>query len=138
MKKTILGIFAIVVMVLATWSCGGGASSTPSGVAEEAIKCLQEKDYEGYSKLIYLKEKEGQTIEDQQKAIVALIADKMNKTLDKKEGIKSYEIISEEIAEDGNSAKVKTKITYGNGDTDDQKMKFIKTDDGKWMIDANK
>lgn len=138
MRKTILGIFAIIVMALATWSCGGGATSSPSSVAEEAIKCLQEKDYEGYSKLIYLKEKEGQTIEDQQKAIVALIADKMNKTLDKKDGIKSYEIVSEEIAEDGKSGKVKTIITYGNGDTDKQNLSVIKTDDGEWMIDAKK
>ena len=34
--------------------------------------------------------------------------------MEKKQGIKSYEVLSEEISEDGKSANVKMKIVYGN------------------------
>ena len=135
--KKIFGFIAIVAMMFVAWSCGGAADS-PSAVAEKAIQCLQDRDYDGYAKLIYLEEKDNQSIEDQQKAIVALIADKMDKEMDKKQGISSYEVLGEEIAEDGNKAKVNLKITYGDGSTDDQRLKCLKTEDGKWMIDANK
>ncbi|MBR2017171.1 MAG: DUF4878 domain-containing protein [Prevotella sp.] len=135
--KKIFGFIAIVAMMFVAWSCGG-ATDSPSAVAEKAIQCLQDRDYDGYAKLIYLEEKDNQSIEDQQKAIVALIADKMDKEMDKKQGISSYEVLGEEIAEDGNKAKVNLKITYGDGSTDDQRLKCLKTDDGKWMIDANK
>ena len=47
------------------------------------------------------------------------------------------QIEAKEIAEDGNSAVVKMKITYGNGVTeeDDQQMKLV---DGKWLMSIDK
>lgn len=54
------------------------------------------------------------------------------------EDIASCEILSEEIAEDGNTAVVKAKITYGDGTTDDQKFKLVKNADGDWRLDAQK
>jgi len=52
---------------------------------------------------------------------------------DKKEGIKSLDVITEEIAEDGNTAKVKVKFTFGNGDSNEEDYKLVK-ENGKWMI----
>ena len=73
--------------------------------------------------------------EDMQQ-IVALIKDKMDKELEKKEGIKDYKIGTPEITDD--KAVVPYTLTYGNGETKEDKMKLIKTEDGKWMIDSGK
>ena len=43
-----------LVVALTLWSCG--PANTPSAVAEEACKCLQNEDYEGYVELMDLKE----------------------------------------------------------------------------------
>jgi hypothetical protein len=138
MKKTILGFIAIIAMVLVTWSCGGAATDTPTSVAEAAFKCIQEKDYKGYVDLMYFDESKGQDVEETKKQYEALLADKMDKLIEKRKGIESWEVISEEIAEDGMTAKVTTKIVYADGTTNEDKTKMIKTEDGKWLIDSNK
>ena len=49
----------------------------------------------------------------------------------KKDGIKSLEVIGEEINEAGDEAAVTLKIVYGNGKEDTQTSKFV-MEDGKW------
>ena len=67
--------------------------------------------------LIQIEEKKGKSVEEQKEQLLALLHGKLGPTLDKKQGIASCEILSEEIAEDGNTAVVKAKITYGDGQT---------------------
>ena len=43
----------------------------------------------------------------------------------------------EEIAEDGNSAVVKFKQIYGNGEEEESEQKMVKVD-GKWLMDIGK
>ena len=59
------------------------------------------------------------------------------KQIKKHEGIASYEIVSEEISEDGQTAKVKAEITYGDGKKDDSKFDF-KLVDGEWKQEISK
>ena len=132
MKKLFFSMF-VAVVALTLWSCG--PANTPSAVAEEACKCLQNEDYEGYVDLLLLKETKNQESDKEQ--FVAMLREKGTKTMEKKQGIKSYEVLSEEISEDGKSANVKMKIVYGNGDEQKENMKMIKKDD-QWMIDMNK
>lgn len=134
MKKLFISMF-VAVVALALWSCG--PANTPSAVAEEACKCMQNEDYEGYADLMDLKKSEdGKGVEKEQ--LAALLREKGTKTMEKKQGIKSYEVLSEEISEDGKSANVKMKIVYGNGDEDTQKMKLVKNDDGDWKLTMGK
>jgi hypothetical protein len=60
----------------------------------------------------------------------------MDKEMDQKKGIKDYKV-GEPTIED-NKAVVPYTLTYGNGDTKEDKMKLVKTEDGKWMIDSGK
>ena len=50
-------------------------------------------------------------IKQAREGLVSMMEEKADKTLEKNGGIKSIEIISEEIAEDGNSAVVKFKTS---------------------------
>ena len=60
----------------------------------------------------------------------------MDKEMDQKKGIKDYKV-GETTIED-NKAVVPYTLTYGNSDTKEDKMKLVKTEDGKWMIDSGK
>ena len=70
--------------------------------------------------------------------LAAMLKEKASKEFEKKDGLKSYETLSEEISEDGNTAKVKMKFIYGNGTEDTDNIKLRKDDDGNWKIDMSK
>jgi len=55
----------------------------------------------------------------------------------KKQGVKSLDIIEEKVAEDGKTATVKWKITYGNGETDDNDGELIKVGNDWKMVIGN-
>lgn len=136
MKKMFISFMAMVAL-LVTWSCGG-ANDTPTAVVEKAVQCMQDKDYEGYVNLIAIEEKEGESIEDQKKALASMIEGKAISTIEKQGGIASYEVLEETVAEDGNTAKVKVNITYGDGTKKEDTIKALKDKDGKWMLDPKK
>lgn len=126
-------------MFIAALTMSGCSDNSPKGVAEKAVSCMQAKDWKGYVDLMYFEEKEGKDIAKEKEEFAALLKEKGDKTIDEKGGIKSYEIISEEIAEDGNTATVKAKIVYGNGEEDkDETIKLKKDGKGNWKISLNK
>lgn len=125
MKKLFISMF-VAVVAFTLWSCG--PANTPSAVAEEACKCVQNADYDGYVELMDLKETKNQESEKEQ--FVAVLREKGTKTMEKKQGIKSYKVESEEISEDGKSAIVKMKVVYGDGSEDTNKIKLVKNDKG--------
>ena len=133
MKKLFISMF-VAVVAFTLWSCG--PANTPSAVAEEACKCVQNADYEGYVELMDLKETKKQESEKEQ--FVAMLREKGTKTMEKKQGIKSYKVESEEISEDGKSAIVKMKVVYGDGSEDTNKIKLVKNDKGEWKISFGK
>lgn len=134
--KKIIGFIAMAAIALVMAACGG--DNSPKGVAEQAVKCIQDKDYEGYVDLMLITEKEGQDVAETKQGIADLLRSKAESTLDKKGGIKSYEVLSETVADDGNSAVVQIKVTYGNGEEKTDDMKMVKSDGGKWLIDSGK
>lgn len=133
MKKLFISMF-VAVVAFTLWSCG--PANTPSAVAEEACKCVQNADYEGYVELMDLKETKKQESEKEQ--FVAMLREKGTKTMEKKQGIKSYNVESEEISEDGKSAIVKMKVVYGDGSEDTNKIKLVKNDKGEWKVSLGK
>ena len=138
--KKILSVTMLVMALAMLVACGGG--STPSSVVEKSMKCLQDKDYEGYVDLLYIDVKEGEDPEVQRNAVVSMIASKADQTLAKKQGIKSYEILSEEVtpAEENKpeTAVVKVKIEYGDSSTKEETVKLKKDNAGDWKIDMGK
>lgn len=131
----ILGVMALVFIMT---SC---SSNTPKGVAEKSMKCLIEKDYNGYVDLIYTKDDPKESpdeIKQQKETLASLLKDKAEKEYKKNKGITSFEIVNEETSEDGEKAKVKMKVTYGNGDVKDEEIELRKDKDGNWKLDMGK
>jgi hypothetical protein len=78
--------------------------------------------------------------EEQEQAkqmFLAMFDEKGSKMIDEKQGIVSYTLVSEEIAEDGKSAKVKYDITYGDGTTQTQIFELVLVD-GVWKQQIKK
>ena len=69
--------------------------------------------------------------------LVAMVQEKGSKTIEKSGGLKETEIVSEEMAEDGNSAVVTIKQHYGDGRVKEDTQKMVKVD-GKWLMDIGK
>lgn len=137
MKKIFIAMFCMIAF-LATTSCGGGNASTPSRAAEECIELLKARDYEGFVETIKVSgDATPEEVEQVRTMYVSLLKDKGEKQMEKKNGIASYKLISEEIAEDGQSAKLKYEITYGDGSTDTQKFDMINVD-GEWLQEIKK
>lgn len=128
MKKVLFAI-AICFITMAALSSCSGHDNTPEGVAKAAVECLKAKDYKGYMDLT-------SATKEQKEAMTAMLQ-KVGQQTDEKGGVESYEIVDQEIDEEKGTATVNVKVTYGNGDTEDNKMKMLKKD-GDWVLSADK
>lgn len=133
--KKLFSFVAFVASMLVFTACGGG--NTPKAVAEEATQAMKDRDAKKLVELIY-NDKEGEASQNEKDMLVAMFQEKMDKQYEKDGGIKSYEAVSEEIAEDGKTATVTMKIEYENGKTDEDVMKLKQNDKGEWKIDMSK
>ena len=121
MKKIVLISFAVIAMVLCMASC---SKPTPATITKDCIEYLKKGDYAAFVETL-------DADKEQKEQFKMLIEEKGKKAIEKKDGITSYEIISEEISEDGNSAVVEAEILYGNGKKDKSKFRFANVD-GEW------
>lgn len=139
MKRTIILTFtAIILLGLSFFSCTGrnGDSSSesatvnikqsPSEVMTKALKAIQNKDYKGC--LQYVADLEEATDEDIDglSAFIGMVYETNN-------GLKSFEILNEEISEDGQNATVYSKCIYGNGEIKEDEDQLIMTQNG-WRL----
>ena len=134
MKKLITLSF-LVVAVLSFISC---SPSSPGKALKGYLNDLADEDYESFIEGVYfLEDMDEQRKKKDEAQLLAIIKEKGAKEYEKKGGVKSIEILSETISEDGKSAVVEYKQTFGNGEEEKQSQKMIKKDD-KWFIDMRK
>ena len=127
MKKLVsLAVAVLVVCSFAFVGCKGATKSdSPSKVVEKALQCAVDKDYEGMVKYF----DDGTGTEEELKQAASMIGMMYEMVV----GLKSFEILGEEIAEDGQSATVKAKIVSGNDKENESETSVYKTDNG-WVI----
>ena len=134
MKKLITLSF-LVVAVLSFISC---SPSSPGKALKGYLNDLADEDYESFIEGVYFPEDMDEQRKKKDEAqLLAIIKENGAKEYEKKGGVKSIEILSETISEDGKSAVVEYKQTFGNGEEEKQSQKMIKKDD-KWFIDMRK
>ena len=126
--KKILVMFTMCLMMAVMTSCGGHENS-PKGVAMAGVECLADKDYKGCMNLTDAKE--------EQKQMMTQLLEKVGKEGEQKGGMKSYEVVDEQIDEEKGTATVKVKVVYGNGEEKTNEMKCVKKD-GKWLLSSDK
>lgn len=133
--KKLFAFMAAVFAALTLASCGG--DNTPKGVTEQFIKAIQDQDGEKMASLIYFPDGKSPETEGEREQFVAMMNGKVNTTYANYGKLKSYEIQSEEVSEDGTEAVVAVHMEYEKKTSDD-KVKLKKDPEGNWKIDMRK
>ena len=95
------------------------------------MSLLSDKKYDDVVAM-YAK-KDGTALTDEEKKKMSGLMTLATGELDKKQGVKSIDVLEEKIADDGKTATVKFKTTYGNGETNEETNEMVNVD-GKWFI----
>ncbi len=136
--KRILSFSMWIVAMIIMASCSSSSSATPGAALKGYVDDLKAGNYEKFVEGMALEEGLTEDQINEQKAMwVSLLKEKSSKEFEKRGGFESIEIISEEIAEDGNSAVVTFTQKFGDGSQKENKQTMVKRD-GKWLMDMNK
>lgn len=135
MKKILISLFAgISLTLMLLFSSCGGKQSSASDVVKAGLEYMKSGDIESYVKLIDVgNETDPEQIEAGRKLLSGLISMGIAEVNKQHQGIKDFEIISEEVGEEG-TAKVTFKIKYNDGTEDEQTGNCIKGKDGNWYL----
>jgi shikimate kinase len=151
MKK--ITYFSLFVAVLFTaFACSSSPKSQPQAEPVSEVQLQAPGDVaKGYLELAVAGDYEklvaavavtgdvtAEDLEKQKEAILTSLKEgAANSAIEGKGGVKSVEIVSEEVSEDGNSAKVVLKQTFGNDETQEQTYDLVKQEDTwKWVFSA--
>lgn len=129
-KLTLLFGFIAFVFSLGMQSCGS-AGNSPGAVVKKSFNLMAEKRLDKVMEL-YVK-KDGTALTKEESAKMTGLFSMAIAELEKKQGIKTMDIIEEKISEDGKTANVKYKITYGNGETNEDDSELVKVND-EWKL----
>ena len=137
MGRALASAMVLIAVVCVMNSCSGGDNS-PEGIVSKALTKLQEKDYVGYIDLIKFSETDAEKLQKQKAALLELAQRKFDKSLEKKQGLESWEVLSTDMDATGDVAVVKVKLKYGNGSEEEEDIKVAQNEEGDWMLDAGK
>lgn len=129
--KRLLTIVTMALMAFALSACGGNGggvtkSDSPSEVVKKAMTCAVNEDYEGMVK--YFDGTADASDEELKEAasVIALLYGLSG-------GIQSFEILGEEIDDNGTEAEVKLRITDTKGNTREDDADLVKNASG-WAL----
>lgn len=137
MGRALASAMVLIAVVCVMNSCSGGDNS-PEGIVSKALTKLQEKDYVGYIDLIKFSETDAEKLQKQKAALLELAQRKFDKSMEKKQGLESWEVLSTDMDATGDVAVVKVKLKYGDGSEEEEDIKVAQNEEGDWMLDAGK
>ena len=137
MGRALASAMVLIAVVCVMNSCSGGDNS-PEGIVSKALTKLQEKDYVGYIDLIKFSETDAEKLQKQKAALLELAQRKFDKSLEKKQGLESWEVLSTDMDATGDVAVVKVQLKYGDGSEEEADIKVAQNEEGDWMLDAGK
>ena len=128
--KKILVALVIGCMAMVMASC---SDNSPKGVALQAVKCMQKKDFKGYVDLIDL----GDATDEQKTSYVAMLQEKAAKKPEAFD-IESFEVVDEQVDEEAGTAHITVKLVDSKGEEKNNPIDLVKTDKGDWKIKNKK
>ncbi|MCD4790138.1 MAG: DUF4878 domain-containing protein [Bacteroidales bacterium] len=127
-KLNVILSLVIASFLFFSTSCGTSSSSSPGDIS---VKIIKDTEKGNANAVIAVISTDGKELSDEDEAKLTAMLQMGQEEIKKKDGIKSIEVIKEDINEAGDKAKVKMKIVYGNGEEDTETYKFV-MEDGKW------
>lgn len=136
MKKIFTLALALSALVL-TVSCGT-KSASPGAAAKAYMEAVAAGDYEKFVDGMYFgPDATAEETEEARTMWLSMIREKGTESLEENEGIKSIEVLSEEVVEEGKIVDVTLNVTYGNGETKETGMRMVHAD-GRWLMNSEK
>lgn len=130
MKKIFMSILACGLLTIGL--CGCGPSNTPEDVAEAAAKAVISNDYDKFVDYVYVKE--GTSDEEEKQGKEQLSAMLKAKTGSEESKYTDCKVVSCDLNDEGDKAKVEVEFTLKDGSTKTDKMPVRKGKDGKWGV----
>lgn len=137
--KKILHTLLVVFAACSITACSSSKSTSPGDAAISYMEYLKDGQYEKFVDGLYFESgvSDGE-LKDGKSMLLALLNEKGNEILAEKGGIKEVEVLNEEIDEENKFADVDLRITYGNGDVEEDDMKLIRDEKGEWKLYMDK
>lgn len=137
MKKIFAALLLGMITIGFMTSCSSGNS--PSAVVKKNFECIKNKDIDGILKLTYLDDiaSTPEGLERAKSELTQLMEKYVFPQFDEKGGIKSCEIINEDVSdnpEPGSIAFVTLKTILNNGEESESKAKLIMDKAGNWKL----
>ncbi len=137
MKKLVI-VLAVIAMAFGMSSCS--STSSPEAAVKNYCKLMKKGDAKEAYKCSYdyavamkgIPEDGLKEFEEEIQEYMNKIQEKYDKKIGKKDGIKNIEIV--EVEKKENKARAKLEVTYGDGDTDREKLSVKKFDE-KWYVE---
>ena len=130
MKKIFMSILACGLLTIGL--CGCGPSNTPEDIAEAAAKAMISNDFDKFVDYVYVKE--GTSEEEEKQGKERLSAMLKAKKGSKESKYTDCKVISCDLNDEGDKAKVEVEYTLIDGSTKTDKMSVRKGKDGKWGV----
>lgn len=119
-------LLTALLLVCSFTLVGCGGSAGPGETVEKLTYAMEAGDVDTVKEIV--PGLAGMMGEDKLKGMVT----EASAEAKKKGGIKSIEILEEKI--DGDVATVKHKVTWGNGDVEEEEGQLTKNADGNWIV----
>lgn len=127
--------FVAATITMMTVSCSkSSAVKSPKEIEESIYTEVQNGNFDKAVELFYDNVDRGDNASTKiEKEEMKAISEKTKQSAEAKGGLKSFDILSETISEDGKTATVSTQINYGNGSVDLQQSSYMNKD-GVWKM----
>ena len=127
--------FVAATFTMMTVSCSkSSAVKSPKEIEESIYTEVQNGNFDKAVELFYDNVDRGDNASTKiEKEEMKAISEKTKQSAEVKGGLKSFDILSETISEDGKTATVSTQINYGNGSVDLQQSSYMNKD-GVWKM----
>ena len=137
--KNFFSFLALAVITFFIVNCSGD-KNTPAGIEKAILSQIKSGNYDKAAEItVEHLNLSGENDEELSQAeLLALFTDKAKESNEKKGGLKSFKILEEKFSDDGLSAVVSTKSTFGDGTEDTNESKYAKGEDGKWYLSFGK
>lgn len=137
MKKLLYSFVAVAIALLVV-NCGGKGGNSPSDIEKSLYTQMQNGNYEKFAELLMKNlDSDKEATAEEQSQFIKTFGEKAKQSTEAKGGIKSFEVVEEKIAEDGQSATVSTKVVFNDGTDKTETTKYVKKDDA-WKISMGK
>jgi hypothetical protein len=124
---------AFVGLFILSFACSGYPSS-PGETAKRFTENFASGDIEGAIDMIAAMD---QAKPEEKEKLTAFLKKAHTDIEERHQGVKSVEILEEEITDQGNRATVRLKINYNDGKSDEDTYRLVKVE-GRWKVIMSK